>query len=639
MALRACSVLRTSNKILSKDLVLVPTVRISTVIVRCLHGPPRENEYSEVSLYPRIPQHKDHKESNISGTKKKMAKLGTVEEKQFFLNQPKYYGWYSYGLTEDFIPPDSKEFIQFATQTHIVQDLPDYYKEKSSQVENILDQVSLDIEKVILNHYLHSQREYEVSNDRIPFQETGAVFWEDGKHILETKRGNTLVMNIHQAVMSRLCASSLHLADCSQDFKSRNEAFWFRGGMEPDVNMVKKREGTQKHQKKVREKGYKYPSGDGLRRMMTDEEVVAPYERALQYTGSHTVQLRSDLPLPPFVSRESELATQSELPVVNYDPRVWGYKARCRHGTNVPGWWPDVTNQHGLLFLLPRLNKYSKQAVCSGEVLGSQEVEREVMTSKAMQASFSWLLAQATHLGFSPLTELTYPLATQGAITDGQTWTYCAYQLNTVDLTNNSPKEASHNNIMWLHPKDEKLFDRVEDGKIVNFRPEALVPLLKMYLRKPQERDHSLTPYLSQERTVANFPEPYQRKNLHNKHRHMYANRPRHYEKPEMYLYEKIHLVDHPGTKAHLIGSRRKRWFQMYKIHHWGREHWHPEFEAYEEKNNPYLPKAFRKEDFMKKKGLGRRYSKHLPKLTIPLEEKAAVYKLPKSLVHERADD
>lgn len=72
---------------------------------------------------------------------------------------------------------------------------------------------------------------------------------------------------------------------------------------------------------------------------------------------------------------------------------------------------------------------------------------------------------------------------------------------------------------------------------------------------------------------------------------------------------------------------------------HLFREHWHPEFEAYEEKNNPYLPKAFRKEDFMKKKGLGRRYSKLLPKLTIPLEERAAVYKLPKSLVHERPED
>ena len=42
-------------------------------------------------------------------------------------------------------------------------------------------------------------------------------------------------------------------------------------------------------------------------------------------------------------------------------------------------------------------------------------------------------------------------------------------------------------------------------------------------------------------------------------------------EKPEMYLWEKVNLVDHAGAIAHRLGSRRKRWFQMYKIHHWGR--------------------------------------------------------------------
>ena len=437
-------------------------------------------------------------------------------------------------------------------------------------MDKILDQVSIDIEKVILNHYLHSQREYEVSNDRIPKQEIGAVHWGSTQHLLEKKRGETLVKNIHQAVMSRLMASNLHLQDCSQDFNSRNEAFWFRGGVQPDVPMLKKRVGTQKFQKRQREKGYKYPSEDGLRRVMTDEEVVEPYERAIQFTGSHTLQLRSDLPLPPFVSRESELVTQTEVPVVNYDPRVWGFKTKSRHGTNVPGYWPDVTNQHGLLFLLPRLNRYEHQAVGSEAVLGEQQVQREVVTCKAIQACFSWLLGQATHLGFSPLTELTFPLATQGAITDGQTWSYCAYQLNTVDLTSNNPQENRHNNVLWLQPQDEKLFDKVEAGKIVNFRPEALAPLLKMYLLQPQARDYSLTPYLSQDRTVANFPEAYQRNNLHNKHRHMYANRSVTQSFKVtlnvlyLYLYcclsESLHILDcsHSPTLSHL----RKRLFK-----------------------------------------------------------------------------
>ena len=42
-------------------------------------------------------------------------------------------------------------------------------------------------------------------------------------------------------------------------------------------------------------------------------------------------------------------------------------------------------------------------------------------------------------------------------------------------------------------------------------------------------------------------------------------------EKPQIYWWEKVNLVDHKGQKALQIGSRRRRWFQMYKVHHWGR--------------------------------------------------------------------
>ena len=48
-------------------------------------------------------------------------------------------------------------------------------------------------------------------------------------------------------------------------------------------------------------------------------------------------------------------------------------------------------------------------------------------------------------------------------------------------------------------------------------------------------------------------------------------DRPRHYEKPEMYLWEKIHLVDHAAMFAKQIGLRRRRWFQMYKVDQHGR--------------------------------------------------------------------
>ena len=81
------------------------------------------------------------------------------------------------------------------------------------------------------------------------------------------------------------------------------------------------------------------------------------------------------------------------------------------------------------------------------------------------------------------------------------------------------------NNVCWVGEADAKLFDSVEGGKVTNFRPEVLAPLIKMYLRQPEKRDYSLTPYLSEGRTVANYHEEYQRNKLHNNHRHMYSNR------------------------------------------------------------------------------------------------------------------
>ena len=32
-----------------------------------------------------------------------------------------------------------------------------------------------------------------------------------------------------------------------------------------------------------------------------------------------------------------------------HDPREWGYKATCQHGTTIPGCWPDEPRQHGKL--------------------------------------------------------------------------------------------------------------------------------------------------------------------------------------------------------------------------------------------------------------------------------------------------
>ena len=61
----------------------------------------------------------------------------------------------------------------------------------------------------------------------------------------------------------------------------------------------------------------------------------------------------------------------------------------------------------------------------------------------------------------------------QAALTDGRVWTYAAYQLNTVDLTNNQPGSRSHNNVLWLD-KDRALYTKVEDGKLLGLPAPSL---------------------------------------------------------------------------------------------------------------------------------------------------------------------
>ena len=146
-----------------------------------------------------------------------------------------------------------------------------------------------------------------------------------------------------------------------------------------------------------------------------------------------------------------------------------------------------------------------------------------MVVSKALLSSWGWLSAQATHLGFSPLTELTYPLVTQGALTDGQHWTFATYQLNTVDLSQGDNGQCC-NNVMWVGG-DSKLYDKVGSQGVQGFNPQVLAPLIKMYMNEPKARDYSLIPYLSKDKTVSNFHEPYQRNLMHENHRHMYSNR------------------------------------------------------------------------------------------------------------------
>ena len=96
---------------------------------RKFHGPPKKEEYTAVAQYPEIPQFKNEDEAKYAELKKLMKSLNTVEEKQIYLNKPKYYGWYSCVMSIENIPPESLNLMQYATNTTIVKnELPEKLK-------------------------------------------------------------------------------------------------------------------------------------------------------------------------------------------------------------------------------------------------------------------------------------------------------------------------------------------------------------------------------------------------------------------------------------------------------------------------------------------------------------------------------
>ena len=121
MAALACRLLRQAPA--ASPLYFLTRLDKSVFVVcsRKLHGPPKVNEYSDVPLYPPIPKHRTSKEEDMHDLKKDIRDMKTVEEKQFMINRPKYYGWYSYILHQNTIPSDALEFVQFSTWTHVAE--------------------------------------------------------------------------------------------------------------------------------------------------------------------------------------------------------------------------------------------------------------------------------------------------------------------------------------------------------------------------------------------------------------------------------------------------------------------------------------------------------------------------------------
>lgn len=219
------------------------------------------------------------------------------------------------------------------------------------------------------------------------------------------------------------------------------------------------------------------------------------------------------------------------------------------------GFWPGSSNQFGLL-------SYHKRGHMLTRPFNDPSESKEALHRQGILASFGWLNALANFLGFTTYNEITYPLVTQTVVTNGQIWSFYVYQLNTLLVHSKNTTENPRRNICWATP-ELKLYEKIENGKLVGFNEDVLKKLLKFYGNVPEERlGVNLRPYLGEhEKYIADYANEEKRIWLEREYKHLMANRPRYKLPYEIYAWEKIYKIDHKTRPM----DKRLRPFELFQ--------------------------------------------------------------------------
>ncbi|XP_028167434.1 28S ribosomal protein S30, mitochondrial [Ostrinia furnacalis] len=512
-----------------------------------------QNEYTETPEYPPI------LDMSIPGRKlrerqiihEKIKKLNTVEEKQMALNMPRYYGWPCVMLHEDKVPYNAMPLVQCYTRTHFIpsEKLPDSYADNTSTAEEITKEVKSFIEDAICIESEGVDREVLLSTDKSELSQK------------ENAVAKCIVKQINRIICNNLTDKVPHILSSQVDFEPRHEAFWFVGGVDIPTSVRLWRQKYKCYEERM------------------DENV----DRPVQYKGTPLLTLRNKLPLKPIIPYSEAKNPDFKVPKFTYAPNNIGYFQEFRHGTNIPGYWPGDYDEFGVL------SYHGRGHILDRKDTFGPEDNLEALHCQAMKASFGWLLAQANFQGFTTYNDITYPLVTQTVITNGQLWSFYAYQLNTIVMHNEQMDENPKHNVCF-GTKPMKLYDNIENGKVNGLNEEVLKMLVQFYLNSPEEREHDLKPFLGkEEQIVADIEDDKKRCWLESRYKHLVSNRPKHFLEPEVYLWEKIYKIKF-DTRYH---EKKRRPFEL---------DINPYKRRLDEHLPPYIPKVLRPYPRSKKK-------------------------------------
>ena len=108
----------------------------------------------------------------------------------------------------------------------------------------------------------------------------------------------------------------------------------------------------------------------------------------------------------------------------------------------------------------------------------------EQLYAHGLMQLFAQSAAEAVQNGFNIDEDLPYPLVNQGILTDGQTFTFVCFQLNTLDFRKESEDDGI-NNVFWTGPS-LKLYESIQEGEgVEGFDDTCAGLLMKFLLNKP----------------------------------------------------------------------------------------------------------------------------------------------------------
>ena len=349
---------------------------------------------------------------------------------------------------------------QNMTRTNLIHGLPDLYdKMDVSQVrdvarDHILDAVALSYgESGLRKRGRLTRSDFEV----MPY------------HLIpDVVRCEGLLMDLTNIAIKACARHAPHLIESQVDMQPEVQSYWYLREMD------------------LPNKSLKY---------IVPGNFFPHSNTAVQFQDLAVVNIRSRHPLESVLSQEDEAVVTESFTPTKRNPAQDGFLFKRRRPTTHAGFWPETDDFDFPFLSIYPLHVLKFRSYMAGRDLSDTE---SAINAMGLMYSFAWCNSMAFYHGFSPYDELTYPFTTQTICTDGQTWNFTVYQLNTHSF-HGDLLQPTKSNICWTSGP-MKLFERIENGKLVGVDESVMDLFLKFMIRQPSTVNQSaLRPYLSQE--------------------------------------------------------------------------------------------------------------------------------------------